>query len=61
MRLGSSFGWYLPMTSIARPSRRLRASATTMRYWGLRILPRRVSLILTATLWVLLANRVFGR
>src|SRR6185312_4329159 len=36
------------MTSIARPSRRLRASATAMRYWGLRILPSRVSLILTA-------------
>ena len=31
MRLGSSFGWYLPMVSIARPLRRLRASATTMR------------------------------
>src|SRR6478672_1091100 len=36
------------MTSIARPSRRVRASATAMRYWGLRILPSRVSLILTA-------------
>src|ERR1700741_4626285 len=36
------------MTSIARPSRRVRASATAMRYWGLRILRSRVSLILTA-------------
>src|SRR5512139_2529491 len=36
------------MISIARPSRRVRASATAMRYWGLRILPSRVSLILTA-------------
>src|ERR1043165_9004165 len=36
------------MTSMERPSRRVRASATAMRYWGLRILPSRVSLILTA-------------
>src|SRR6185295_1678724 len=36
------------MTSMDRPSRRVRASATAMRYWGLRILPNRVSLILTA-------------
>src|SRR5690349_15030817 len=36
------------MTSIERPSRRVRESATAMRYWGLRILPSRVSLILTA-------------
>src|SRR5690606_33555758 len=38
MSEGSSFGWYLPMDSMARPSRRVRASATTTRYWGLRIL-----------------------
>ena len=38
------------MTSMDRPSRRVRASATAMRYWGLRILPNRVSLILTAML-----------
>ena len=42
-------GWYLPISSIARPSRLVRASATTMRYCGLRILPRRLSLIFTAT------------
>src|SRR5689334_5853986 len=36
------------MTSMERPSRRVRASATEMRYWGLRILPSRVSLIFTA-------------
>src|SRR6516165_5179447 len=36
------------MTSIERPSRRVRPSATAMRYWGLRILPSRVSLIFTA-------------
>src|SRR4051794_24686434 len=34
---------------MARPSRRVRESATTIRYWGARILPRRISLILTAT------------
>src|SRR5882757_8624389 len=48
MTLGSSFGWFRPRTSMERPSRRLRASATAMRYWGLRILPKRASLILTA-------------
>src|SRR4029079_9271114 len=37
-----------PMASIERPSRRVRAAGTAMRYWGLRILPSRVSLILTA-------------
>jgi hypothetical protein len=31
IRLGSFFGWYLPMVSIARPLRRVRASATTTR------------------------------
>jgi len=31
IRLGSFFGWYLPIVSIARPLRRLRASATTTR------------------------------
>jgi hypothetical protein len=31
MKEGSSFGWYLPMVSIDRPSRLVRASATTMR------------------------------
>src|ERR1700739_3349099 len=36
------------MTSIERPSRRVRASARAMGYWGLRILPSRVSLIFTA-------------
>ncbi len=49
MRLGSSFGWYLPISSIAFPSRLARASATTIRYWGVRIFPIRLSLILTAT------------
>src|SRR6476469_6613400 len=38
------------MTSMDRPSRRVRASATAMRYCGLRILPNRVSLIFTAML-----------
>ena len=28
---GSFFGWYSPIVSIARPSRLVRASATTMR------------------------------
>src|ERR1700694_923181 len=46
------------MTSIDRPSRRGRASATAMRYWGLRILPSRVSLILTAMVEPLLLMRV---
>src|SRR6201992_2548056 len=36
------------MTSIARPSRRVRESATAMRYCGLRIFPSRGSLIFTA-------------
>src|SRR5690606_31174278 len=31
IRLGSLFGWYLPIVSIARPLRRVRASATTTR------------------------------
>src|SRR4051794_2210213 len=31
IRLGSSFGWYLPIVSMALPSRRVRASATMMR------------------------------
>ena len=28
---GSALGWYLPISSITRPSRRVRESATTMR------------------------------
>src|ERR1700730_2903949 len=36
------------MPAIERRPRRVRASATAMRYWGLRILPSRVSLIFTA-------------
>ena len=28
---GSSVGWYLPISSMARPSRLVRESATTMR------------------------------
>ena len=31
MSEGSSVGWYLPISSIARPSRLVRESATTMR------------------------------
>ena len=31
MNDGSSFGWYLPISSMARPSRLVRASATTIR------------------------------
>ncbi len=31
MKEGSSLGWYLPIVSIERPSRLVRASATTMR------------------------------
>jgi predicted RNA-binding protein YlqC (UPF0109 family) len=31
MKLGSSFGWYLPISSITRPSRFVRESATTIR------------------------------
>src|SRR3954451_20178544 len=31
MKEGSSFGWYLPIVSITRPSRLVRESATTMR------------------------------
>jgi hypothetical protein len=31
MKEGSSFGWYLPIVSIERPSRLVRASATTIR------------------------------
>src|SRR5690349_3689608 len=46
---GSSLGWYLPISSITRPSRFLRESTTTMRYCGTRILPRRFKRILTAT------------
>src|SRR5690606_21426556 len=49
MREGFSLGWYSPISSIARPSRLVRASATTIRYCGLRIIPSRLSLILTAT------------
>src|SRR5699024_10237123 len=36
------------MVAMARPLRRVRESATITRYCGLRILPRRASLILTA-------------
>src|SRR4051794_40254372 len=46
---GSSLGWYLPISSMTRPSRFLRESTTTMRYCGTRILPRRFKRILTAT------------
>ena len=49
MKEGSSFGWYLPISSSTRPSRFLRESTTTMRYCGTRILPRRFKRILTAT------------
>src|ERR1700730_17091606 len=42
------------MSSIARPSRLVRESATTMRYCGLRILPIRRSRIFTATVCSLL-------
>src|SRR5512142_446158 len=52
---GSSLGWYTPMYSIARPSRLVRESATTMRYCGLRILPIRRSRIFTATVCSLLS------
>ena len=31
MREGSALGWYLPISSMARPSRLVRASATTIR------------------------------
>ena len=31
MNEGSAFGWYLPISSMARPSRLVRASATTIR------------------------------
>src|SRR3954452_16589265 len=41
----------MPTYSIARPSRLVRESATTMRYCGLRILPIRRSRILTATVF----------
>src|SRR5512142_2372608 len=62
---GSSLGWYTPMYSIARPSRFVRESATTMRYCGLRILPIRRSRIRTATVYSLLdlieAGQTFGR
>src|SRR5271165_7319154 len=49
------------MISIARPSRRVRESATAMRYCGLRILPSRLSLIFTdiverLLLWVSRCN-----
>ena len=46
---GSSLGWYLPISSMTRPSRFLRESTTTMRYCGTRTLPRRFKRILTAT------------
>src|SRR4051794_25434878 len=60
MKEGSSFGWYLPIVSIERPSRLVRASATTMREYGARILPRRMSLILVATVGGVLLEH-FGR
>src|SRR4051794_25282533 len=41
----------MPTYSIARPSRLVRASATTMRYCGLRIFPIRMSRIFTATVF----------
>src|SRR5256886_14121182 len=43
------------MYSMARPSRLVRESATTMRYCGLRILPIRRSRIFTATVCSLLS------
>src|SRR4051794_3188442 len=46
---GSSFGWYLPISSMTLPSRFLRESTTTMRYCGTRTLPRRFKRILTDT------------
>src|SRR6478735_8986732 len=49
MNDGFSLGWYLPISSITRPSRFLRESTTTMRYCGTRTLPRRFKRILTAT------------
>src|SRR5699024_521845 len=49
MRLGCSLGWYLPISSIALPSRWFRGSATLTRYWGVRIFPIRLSFSLTAT------------
>ena len=49
---GSSLGWYLPISSITRPSRFLRESTMTMRYCGTRTLPRRFKRILTDTLVV---------
>src|SRR5699024_8127387 len=49
MKLGCSLGWYLPISSIALPSRLFRASATMTRYWGVRIFPIRLSFSLTAT------------
>src|SRR5690349_11245581 len=57
---GSSLGWYLPISSITRPSRFLRESTTTMRYCGTRILPRRFKRILTATSVVFLRNSCVG-
>src|SRR3954469_1195679 len=59
MKDGSSLGWYLPMVSIDRPSRLVRASATTLREYGARILPRRMSLILVATVCGVLLERVW--
>src|SRR5699024_1106930 len=49
MSEGSSVGWYLPISSITRPSRLVRESATTTRKYGARILPKRLRRILTAT------------
>src|SRR5699024_1327896 len=49
MKRGCSLGWYLPLSSIALPSRLFRASATMTRYWGVRIFPIRLSFSLTAT------------
>src|SRR5918911_4491474 len=41
----------MPTYSMARPSRLVRESATTMRYCGLRIFPIRRSRIFTATVF----------
>src|SRR5690606_41675371 len=60
MKDGSSLGWYLPISSMTRPSRFLRESTTTMRYCGTRILPRRFKRILTATSVVSPCEVVFG-
>src|ERR687889_1712936 len=51
----------MPTYSMARPSRLVRESATTMRYCGLRILPIRRSRIFTATGFSLLMTTWVSR